>query len=89
MSEPVTVATRDGVAVITIDNPPVNALDVKVVAGLTRAFDQVAQDPAARAVVVRCAGRTFIAGADIKELEDAAWNPGAEPPDLHDLLQRM
>lgn len=84
-----TLATQDGVAIVTIDNPPVNALDAHVIKGLEAALERAAHDPASRAVVIACAGRTFIAGADIKELEDAAWNPAAQPPDIHDLLQRI
>ena len=35
------------------------------------------------------AGRTFVAGADIKDLERAAWDPAADPPDIHGLLARV
>ena len=67
---------RDGdVAVITIDNPPVNALSWHVrqglVDGLTRAVEE-----GASAIVLICAGRTFIAGADISEFGGAAKGPG-------------
>jgi 3-hydroxyacyl-CoA dehydrogenase len=77
------------VAVIVIDNPPVNALGPEVVDGLAVALDQVDGNPSIRAVVVMGAGRTFIAGADIKELEQAAWGGGSGPPDMHRLLARI
>jgi 3-hydroxyacyl-CoA dehydrogenase len=77
------------VAVIVIDNPPVNALGPEVVDGLNAALDQVEADVSVRAVVVMGAGRTFVAGADIKELEQAAWGGGSGPPDIHGLLARI
>ena len=97
MSDPVTplVTVRlDGdpsagsgqaVAVLRIDNPPVNALDAGVRAALAAAVRDAEADPRARALVIVCAGRTFVAGADIAELERAAWGDG-EGPDMHPLL---
>jgi len=59
---------RDGdVAIITIDNPPVNALSPGVPEGIRSSIEAVAKDPLVRAVVVIGAGSTFIAGADIHE----------------------
>ena len=76
------------VAVVTVDNPPVNALSPGVPEGLSTALDQAAADPAVSAVVVIGGGRTFIAGADIKELEEAAAGRGTGP-DLHGLLAKI
>jgi len=60
--------TLDGdIAVLTIDSPPVNALSAKVREGLRDGIRAAAADPHAKAVVLICAGRTFIAGADISE----------------------
>jgi 3-hydroxyacyl-CoA dehydrogenase len=60
--------TRDnGIAVITINNPPVNALSPGVPEGISGALDQIAQDQSVKAVVLIGGGRTFVAGADIKE----------------------
>ena len=60
--------TRDGnVAIITINNPPVNALSPGVPEGISGAIDVLLADPEARSAVVIGAGRTFIAGADIRE----------------------
>src|SRR6478672_12483739 len=56
----------DRVAVVTIDNPPVNALSPAVWQGLDDAVRRAAGDPAIDAVVLTGAGSTFIAGADIK-----------------------
>jgi len=58
----------DGVAVIIIDNPPVNALNQAVRAGLVDLVSRASQDAAVTAIVIAGAGRTFIAGADIGEL---------------------
>ena len=55
------------IAVLTIDSPPVNALSAAVRDGLAEGIRKAAADPAAKAVVLICAGRTFIAGADISE----------------------
>jgi len=89
MSDPVTVENRADIAVLTIDNPPVNALTAGVAEALVRAVRRAVEDPAVRALVLRCAGRTFIAGADLNELERAAWDEAAPLPDLHPLLARL
>src|SRR6202158_1168227 len=89
MTQPVSLSTRDGVAVITIDNPPVNALSPGVPEGILTALDTAERDTSARAIVVIGGGRTFIAGADIKELEEAARSPASGGPDLHPLLTRI
>jgi len=60
--------TKDNdVAVITIDNPPVNALSPGVPEGIAEAIAKVNDDPDVKAAVVIGAGRTFVAGADIRE----------------------
>ena len=64
----VTDLTREGdIAVLTIDSPPVNALSADVRTGLRDGVGQAMADPAVKAIVLICAGRTFIAGADIAE----------------------
>ena len=89
----VTVTHSGGVAVVAIDNPPVNALSPGVPEGILAAIDGAEIDPSVTAVVVIGAGRTFIAGADIKELERAAHGGGerggGQGPNLHRLLQRI
>ena len=56
---------RDGVAIVTIDNPPVNALSPGVPEGISDAVARAGADSAADAIVLIGAGTTFIAGADI------------------------
>jgi len=88
MSQLVAFDRQDGTAVITIQNPPVNALSPGVPEGISASIDAAEQDPLVRAIVIIGGGRTFIAGADIKELEKAAAGTSAGP-DLHWLLQKI
>jgi len=68
----VTDLTLDGdIAVLTLNSPPVNALSAAVRDGLDAGLDQAIADAAVRAIVLICAGRTFIAGADISEFGKA------------------
>lgn len=56
-----------GLRILTLSKPPVNALGRELVEELTRAANQIGQDPAARCVILRSAGKHFCAGADLKE----------------------
>jgi len=77
--------TIDGeIAVITIDNPPVNALSHGVRQGLMEGVERALADDAVKAILVHCAGRTFIAGADITEFAS-----GPKPPNLPEVLAAM
>src|SRR5580700_483053 len=67
MNDLVQLTKDNGIAVITINNPPVNALSPGVPEGISEALDQIAQDDSVKAVVLIGGGRTFVAGADIKE----------------------
>ena len=67
MSETVTLAKRGEIAVVTIDNPPVNALSPGVPEAIRDHIATAAADPAIEAIVVIGAGTTFIAGFDIRE----------------------
>jgi 3-hydroxyacyl-CoA dehydrogenase len=67
MVELVRLTRHEDIAVITIDNPPVNALGPGVPEGIQALLDEAAQDGRIRAIVVMGAGQTFIAGADIRE----------------------
>jgi 3-hydroxyacyl-CoA dehydrogenase len=89
MSDSVTSTVEQEIAIIRIDNPPVNALSPGVIDGLAAGIEQAEADPAVRAIVIVGAGRTFIAGADIKGLEQLAWGADSGAPDMHDLLTRM
>ena len=72
----VTDLMLDGdVAVLTLNSPPVNALSAAVRQGLFEGFKAAIADPAAKAIVLICEGRTFIAGADITEFGGAMADP--------------
>ncbi len=77
MSELVNLRTDGDVAVITIDNPPVNAMKHEVRAGLLDLVSRAAGHPDVSAVVIACAGRTFVAGADITEFGKPPRQPTA------------
>jgi 3-hydroxyacyl-CoA dehydrogenase len=82
--------TRDHeIAIITIDNPPVNALSPAVVEGIARAVEQVGNDDSIEAAVLIGAGRTFVAGADIKEFGKITSGKVARGPGLLPLLLRI
>ena len=61
------LAIEDGIAILTLNSPPVNALSAKVRTGLFEGIQAADVDDEARAIVLICEGRTFIAGADITE----------------------
>lgn len=67
MSEAVTISTRDGVAVITLDSPPVNGLGSAVRNGLHAALESALRDDGVQALVVTGSGKMFCGGADIRE----------------------
>ncbi|MCI5074496.1 3-hydroxyacyl-CoA dehydrogenase NAD-binding domain-containing protein [Oricola sp.] len=80
----VTLERQGAVLVATVDNPPVNALSHSVRAGLVDAVEALESDPQAKALVIVCAGRTFIAGADIRE-----FNKPLKEPRLGVLIERL
>ncbi len=67
LTDMVDMEIQGGVAVIAIDNPPVNALSAGVRTGLYEGVTQAVADDAVKAILIYCKGRTYIAGADIKE----------------------
>ena len=81
---PVSLERHGAVSVITIDNPPVNALSQAVREGLVTCIEAAEADDECQAIVISCAGRTFIAGADIKEF----GKPPLEPY-LPDVVNRI
>jgi 3-hydroxyacyl-CoA dehydrogenase len=84
---PVTDLTiRDGIAILTLNSPPVNALSAPVRDGLHRGFKQAMDDAAVKAIVLTCAGRTFIAGADIAEL-GSGGPQGASLLDVQNMME--
>ena len=82
--EKVRSTVEDGIAVVTIASPPVNALDAGIRAGLAEAVRRADADPAVRAIVIAAEGRTFIAGADISEF----GKPPA-PPSLPEVIDAL
>ena len=75
MTSPVSVSLRDRIAIATIDNPPVNAASQAVRAGLKETIERLGADAAVDAILIACAGRTFVAGADIREFGKAPMLP--------------
>jgi 3-hydroxyacyl-CoA dehydrogenase len=67
MADLVQLTKDKDIAIITINNPPVNALSPGVPEGISEVLDQIVQDAGIKAVVLIGGGRTFVAGADIKE----------------------
>jgi 3-hydroxyacyl-CoA dehydrogenase len=78
MNKAVTIQNHEGVAVLLVGNPPVNALGLPVRQGLRDGMQKILADPAYRAVVVAGAGRTFVSGADIREFDLPMDGPSLE-----------
>ncbi len=87
MTQLVEYAVRDGVAVIAVNNPPVNALSVGVPQGIVDGVARAGADPAVGAVVLVGAGRGFIAGADISEFFNPPAGENATIFDAMDALE--
>ncbi|WP_321937601.1 3-hydroxyacyl-CoA dehydrogenase NAD-binding domain-containing protein [Paraburkholderia sp. J8-2] len=78
--------TRDGVAVITLNNPPVNGLGHSTRAGIVEGLARAASDPAVSAIVITGAGKAFSGGADITEFN----TPKAmQEPTLHTVIKEV
>ncbi len=75
MGDVVSYSREGDIAWITVNNPPVNALSLPVRQGLQSAVREFAADAAAKAAVLICDGRTFIAGADITEFGKPPEDP--------------
>ncbi|GAB5349583.1 3-hydroxyacyl-CoA dehydrogenase NAD-binding domain-containing protein [Alteriqipengyuania sp. 357] len=85
MTSPIRTEKHDNVLVIISDNPPVNALGQAVRAGLTDGIAEALSDDSVEAVVIRCDGRTFFAGADITEFGKPPQGPSL--PEALDKLE--
>src|SRR5579884_480507 len=85
------LTSRDGeIGIITIDNPPVNALSPGVPEGIAAAIEEFEKDPAIGAIVLIGGGRTFIAGADIREFGKITSGANRERgPGLNPVLDRI
>ncbi|WP_409337834.1 3-hydroxyacyl-CoA dehydrogenase NAD-binding domain-containing protein [Afipia sp. P52-10] len=84
MNSVIDLSNDGNVAVISVNSPPVNALSQNVREGLQEAVTKALADSTVEAIVVRCDGRTFIAGADIREM-----GRPRKPPGLKDFQAMM
>jgi 3-hydroxyacyl-CoA dehydrogenase len=89
MSNIVTVAREGDVAVVTVDNPPVNALSFHMRQPLYATLETLGTDNGVKAIVITCAGRTFVSGADITEFGTPKALERPNLPDLCLLLEDM
>jgi 3-hydroxyacyl-CoA dehydrogenase len=91
MSQLVRYDVRDRIAIITIDNPPVNALSPGVPEGISEAVARAGDDPSADAIVMIGAGTTFIAGADINVFKQLTTREQsiARSRVVHDRLKKI
>jgi len=76
MDSQVSFDVESDICIITIDSPPVNALSKEVTAGLSACVEKFASDSKLRALVICCAGRTFVAGGDLRSFDQASFDPG-------------
>jgi 3-hydroxyacyl-CoA dehydrogenase len=89
MASPVVTVVKNGsIAVVTIDSPPVNALSAPVRTGLLDAFNALAGDDSVAGVILACAGRTFVAGADISEFGTDAFSE-SDPNTVHAAIDSL
>ena len=84
MSEVVKLERHDAIAIVTVDSPPVNALSAAVRGGILECIKAAIADSDVKAIVLTCAGRTFIAGADITE-----FGKPPKPPGLVEVLAEI
>jgi 3-hydroxyacyl-CoA dehydrogenase len=82
MTELVTVTVHGNIAALALNNPPVNALSHAARTELLEAFKGAFAEPRVHAIVIWCEGRTFIAGADIRE-----FGKPPRAPDLPELVE--
>jgi len=89
MSDLVQFTTDGDVAIITISNPPVNALSPGVPQGISEAIERIGANDSVHAAVLIGAGRTFVAGADIKEFGKLASGKSPRGAGLLPLLLQI
>ena len=76
MSESVSCTNRGDIAVVSVDSPPVNTMTREVRAGLKRSFEALRGNKDVKAIVLACAGKTFLSGGDMREFETGVQDPG-------------
>lgn len=84
INEKITTRVEGDIGFICSNNPPVNALGQLVRAGIVEAVDRLNADPAVKAIVLHCDGRTFFAGADITEFNKPRLSPA-----LQDMIAKL
>ncbi|KRS15412.1 3-hydroxyacyl-CoA dehydrogenase NAD-binding domain-containing protein [Roseovarius indicus] len=84
MEDPVTITREANIAIVEVNNPPVNAASHAVRLGLQLNVKEAEANPEVEAILICCAGRTFIAGADIKE-----FGKPPQDPSLPDLVNQI
>src|SRR5215472_18855962 len=89
MDDLVQLAIDNDVAIITINNPPVNALSPDVAQGIAKSVEQGSEDVSVKVIVLIGAGRTFVAGADIKEFGKITSGKSARGAGLAPLLSQI
>ena len=89
MSDLVQLTKNNDIAIITINNPPVNALSPGVPEGIAEAIEKIDKDPGVKAAVLIGSGTTFIAGADIKEFGKITSGQNQRGLTLVPILQRI
>ena len=89
MSDLIQYSKDRDIAILTINNPPVNAISPGVLEGLLSGIENVENDPGIKAAVLTGAGSTFIAGADIKEFSKITSGLKQRGEGLHPLLFRI
>ena len=89
MNKVVTLKTENGVAVITFDNPPANALSLNVREGLEEAFAAANADAGICALVIAGGGKAFSAGADINEFAVMLASGRNDSPEMHGFFQQL
>ena len=88
MAELITMEKSEGVAIVTIDNPPMNVLSMQVTKELDEVFKKLAEDSEVIAIILTGNGeKAFMAGADIKEFPDREANKGVV--DTHAVFNRI
>ena len=89
MSDVASYSVRDGIAVITMKNPPVNGLGNALRAGIADGLKQAAADPEVKAVLFIGSSKVFSGGADIREFNKPMTPPNLpEVNDMQDAMQK-
>ena len=84
MSEAVSYSVRDGVAVVAMNNPPVNGLGSVLRPGIMEAIKKAGADPAVGALVIIGSAKAFSGGADIREFNTEKMNVPPSLPEIND-----